>query len=81
MAGVFEHYRVSTLGRELRECLEELVESEDLDEKQTEIIFDHFDKAICNALSNSVKSKAVISGPMHHYVRLSICSVLYLSTA
>lgn len=68
MAGIFEHYRVSTLGRELRECLEELVESEELDEKQSEVIFEHFDKAICNALAN-VKCKAAISGPMHHYVR------------
>jgi hypothetical protein len=67
MSGVFEHYRASNVGRELRECLDELVGRDELDEKQSDIIFQQFDKAICNALATEVKSKAVIRGPMHHY--------------
>lgn len=67
MAGVFEHYRVSSLGQELRECLEELVDSEALDENQSDVIFQQFDKAICDTLSNEVRSKAVIRGPLSHY--------------
>lgn len=67
MAGVFEHYRVSTLGQGLKDCLEELVESEGLDENQFDLIFQHFDKAICDALSNDVRIKAVIRGALNHY--------------
>jgi transcription initiation factor TFIIA small subunit len=66
-APVFELYRASVLGRELRECLEELVDAEDLNSQQMETIMLHFDKAISHALANAVKSKAVIRGPLHHY--------------
>jgi transcription initiation factor TFIIA small subunit len=64
---VFELYRASSIGRELRESLEEFVEAEDLDSQQMETIMQHFDKAISHALANAVKNKAVISGPLHHY--------------
>lgn len=67
MAGVFEHYRISSLGQELKECLDDLIEAEELDEKQYGIIFKHFDNAICCALANNVQTKAVIHGPLHHY--------------
>ncbi len=67
MSAVFEHYRVSTVGRELNTCLEELKENNTLEEKEAEIIFHNFDKAITNALINTVKTKATIRGPMHHY--------------
>lgn len=84
MAGVFEHYRVSTLGQELRECLEEMVENDELDSKQFDLIFQQFDKAICSALSSDVKSKAVIRGPMHHYRNhddIWTVRVLHMSTS
>jgi transcription initiation factor TFIIA small subunit len=67
MAGVFEHYRCSSVGLELQKCLVEMIEAEELDEDQARIINEHFDKSICHALATSVKRKASIKGPLHHY--------------
>lgn len=67
MSGVCEHYRVSTLGQELRDCLDELVESGELRADRSDVIFAQFDKAICAALAADVKSKASIRGPMVYY--------------
>jgi transcription initiation factor TFIIA small subunit len=67
MAGVFEHYRCSSVGLELQKFLDELVESGELEDDQARVISEHFDKSICNALANSVKCKAVIKGALSHY--------------
>jgi transcription initiation factor TFIIA small subunit len=67
MAGVFMHYRCSSVGIELQKCLDDLVDSEALDEDQARTISEHFDKAMCQALANDAKTKATIKGSLHHY--------------
>lgn len=67
MAGAFEHYRVSMLGQELEETLEELISNNLFDGEKREAIWQHFDRAIANALSSWVRTKAVIKGPLSHY--------------
>jgi Transcription initiation factor IIA, gamma subunit, helical domain len=67
MTGVFEHYRVSSLGQELRDCLDEMIENEELNEQQYDIIFQQFDKAICNALAKETRCRAVVRASLSHY--------------
>ena len=67
MAGVFHHYRVSQLGQELDESLDEFVESGVFSEEQKKAILEHFDHAIATALSSWVRTKATVKGPLHHY--------------
>lgn len=47
--------------------VDEMIENDELDEAQSEVVMQHYDKAMCNALAHTVKSRAVIKASLHHY--------------
>lgn len=67
MASGFHHYRLSLLGQDLTETLDELISNDMLDSEHRDIIMKHFDRAFLDALATQVKSKAVIKGAIKHY--------------
>ncbi len=67
MAVAFHHYRATLIGQELSETLQEFVDSGLFNEDQKRSIMELFDRAISNALSTWVRSRATIKGPLHHY--------------
>lgn len=67
MAVAFHHYRATSIGQELSETLQEFVDSGLFNEDQKRSIMELFDRAISNALSTWVRSRATIKGPLHHY--------------
>lgn len=62
-----QHYRLSMLGQDLKDTLEELIANELFDEQHTALVWEHFDKAITETLSKQVKTKATIKGAIKHY--------------
>lgn len=67
MSGATQHYRLSLLGQDLSETLEELIANNLFDEDLKEVVLEHFGRAMTDALSNQVRSKAVIKGAISHY--------------
>lgn len=67
MSGAFQHYRLSLLGQDLSETLEELIANDLFDEELKDVVMEHFDRAMTNALAAQVRSKAVIKGAISHY--------------
>lgn len=67
MAGAFQHYRLSILGQDLNETLDELIQNEMFSDGHRDMVLEQFDKAILDALANQIKSKAVIKGGIKHY--------------
>lgn len=65
--GAFQHYRLSILGRDLQDSLDELISHELFDAEHKDVVLEHFDRAILDALSSQVKAKAVIKGTIKHY--------------
>jgi transcription initiation factor TFIIA small subunit len=63
----FAQYRVSTIGIELEETLQELLNEGVIDIDLTEIIRKQFDKAIIAVLRKWVKDKPIIKGKLKHY--------------
>lgn len=67
MSGALQHYRLSLLGQDLSETLEELITNGLFDEGLKDVVMEHFDCAMANALAQQVRSKAVIKGAISHY--------------
>ena len=67
MSVAFHHYRATVIGQELSETLDEFFENGLFDEAQKKAIMETFDRAISQALSQWVRSRATIKGPLHHY--------------
>lgn len=67
MSGSFQHYRLSLLGQDLQETLEELVQAELFTDEQREIVMEHFGRAMTDALATQVRTKATIKGAIKHY--------------
>lgn len=63
----FAQYRVSTVGIQLEETLQELLNEGVIDLHTSEIIKKKFDKAIITVLKKWVKDKPVIKGKLKHY--------------
>lgn len=63
----FAQYRVSTVGIQLEETLNELLYEGIIDLNLSEIIRKKFDKAILHVLKKCVKDKPVIKGKLKHY--------------
>jgi hypothetical protein len=63
----FAHYRVSTVGIELEETLQELLKENVIDFNLIDFIKKEFDKAMIIALKKCVKDKPVIKGKLKHY--------------
>ena len=63
----FAHYRVSTIGIQLDETLQELMKEDIIDFDLIDFIKKEFDKAIIIALKKYVKDKPVIKGKLKHY--------------
>lgn len=63
----FAQYRVSTLGIQLEETLQELLKEGVVDVNLFEIIRKRFDKAMITILKKLVKDKPVIKGKLKHY--------------
>lgn len=66
MSGALQHYRLSLLGQDLLETLDELIANEMLDEDLKDCVLDNFGKAMTEALSG-IKSRVTIKGVMAHY--------------
>lgn len=67
MTSAVQHYRLSMLGQDLKETLEELINAELFDAELVDSVWEHFDRNISEALANEVKAKAVIRGGIKHY--------------
>lgn len=67
MAGSFQHYRLSLLGQDLQETLEELINADLFNAELREVVMEHFGRAMTDALATQVRSKAVIKGAIKHY--------------
>lgn len=67
MSGSYQHYRLCLLGQDLKETLEELVQNDMLSKEHSETVWEHFERAIAQALSEQVKNKATIKGVIDHY--------------
>lgn len=63
----FAQYRVSTVGIQLEETLDELLYEGIIDINLSELIKKKFDKAILQVLKKCVKDKPVIKGKLKHY--------------
>jgi transcription initiation factor TFIIA small subunit len=63
----FVHYRVSTIGIELDETLQELLKENIIESNLIDFIKNEFDKAMTIALKKYVKDKPVIKGKLKHY--------------
>lgn len=66
-AGSYQHYRLSLIGQDLKETLEELIANELFDSEHRDLVWEHFDRAIGDALANHVQNKATIRGAIKHY--------------
>uniref|UniRef100_A0A7S0ZDF9 Transcription initiation factor IIA subunit 2 n=1 Tax=Timspurckia oligopyrenoides TaxID=708627 RepID=A0A7S0ZDF9_9RHOD len=77
----YQHYRVSTVGIQLEDSLEDMLDSETLTEEQAEIIRNQFDKAISAALASQVKNKATLKGKLHHYRNCDNVWTFFLDSA
>ncbi|CAN8065061.1 unnamed protein product [Agarophyton chilense] len=67
MAGAFQHYRLSSLGRDLTDTLDELISNDMFDSDYNDMVLEHYEKAIMDALGTQVKTKATIRGAIKHY--------------
>lgn len=63
----FTHYRVSTIGIQLEETLQELLRENVIDFDLFDYIKCEFDKSMLIALKKCVKDKPTIKGKMKHY--------------
>ena len=63
----FAHYRVSTIGIQLEETIQELFKENVIDFSLIDFIRKEFDKAMIIALKKYVKDKPVIKGKLKHY--------------
>jgi hypothetical protein len=63
----FAHYRVSTIGIQLEETLQELLNEGVIDVNVGKIIRKKFDKAIVSVIEKMVKDKPMIKGKLKHY--------------
>eukprot|EP00183_Erythrolobus_madagascarensis_P002985 CAMPEP_0185851466 /NCGR_PEP_ID=MMETSP1354-20130828/9756_1 /TAXON_ID=708628 /ORGANISM="Erythrolobus madagascarensis, Strain CCMP3276" /LENGTH=115 /DNA_ID=CAMNT_0028552453 /DNA_START=16 /DNA_END=363 /DNA_ORIENTATION=+ len=77
----YQHYRVSTVGIQLEDSLEDMIDSEMMTEEQAEIVRNQFDKAISLALSTQVKNKANLKGKLHHYRNCDNVWTFFLDSA
>lgn len=67
MAGAYQHYRLSSLGQDLNDTLDELISNEMFDASHKEVVLEQYEKAILDALATQVKTKACIRGAIMHY--------------
>mmetsp|Transcript_44749 Transcript_44749/g.91333 ORF Transcript_44749/g.91333 Transcript_44749/m.91333 type:complete len:128 (-) Transcript_44749:371-754(-) len=75
----FVHYRVSTLGIQLEETLQELFREKVIDVDLLEVVRKEFDKAIIAVLKKTVKDKPVIKGKLKHYQNCDNVWIFYIS--
>lgn len=67
MTSAVQHYRLSMLGQDLKETLDELIDNELFDGELADVVWEHFDRNIAETLANEVKAKATIRGGIKHY--------------
>lgn len=67
MSGAYQHYRLSLLGQDLKDTLEELIANDMFSAEHQDLVWEHFDKAIADALSNQIRNKVTIRGAIKHY--------------
>lgn len=67
MSPAIQHYRLSLLGQDLTETLDELISNNMLKGELHDVVMDHFSRAMAEALGTQVKSKAIIKGVIMHY--------------
>eukprot|EP01099_Mayorella_cantabrigiensis_P000851 TRINITY_DN1359_c0_g3_i1.p1 TRINITY_DN1359_c0_g3~~TRINITY_DN1359_c0_g3_i1.p1 ORF type:complete len:149 (-),score=39.74 TRINITY_DN1359_c0_g3_i1:497-943(-) len=63
----FQFYRKSSIGEGLRDALDQLIQNNNLPCDLAATVFEHFDRAIEDALNHKVKSKASFKGHLHTY--------------
>jgi len=64
---MFVHYRLSTIGIQLEETLQELLKKKVINFDIIDFVKNEFDKAIINGLKKYVKDKPLIKGELKHY--------------
>nr|UXY86664.1 transcription initiation factor IIA gamma chain [Cryptomonas paramecium] len=64
---MFVHYRLSTIGIQLEETLQELLRKKVINFDIIDFVKNEFDKAIINGLKKYVKDKPLIKGELKHY--------------
>lgn len=67
MSAAIQHYRLSLIGQDLRDTLEELISNDMMKDEMREMVMEHFSRAMAEALANQVRSKATIKGAIKHY--------------
>jgi hypothetical protein len=63
----FYHFRISTIGIQLEETLQELLSEDVIEFNLIEVIKREFDKAIFTILKKKVKDKPILKGELKHY--------------
>lgn len=76
----FQHYRLSLLGQDLKETLEELIANDLFDSEYRDVVWEQFDRAIADALANQVQNKATIRGAIKHYRNHDDIWTIFLKT-
>lgn len=75
-----QHYRLSMLGQDLKDTIEELVENDLFDKEHEAVVWEHFDRIITDTLSKEVKTKATIRGAIKHYRNHDDIWTIFLNT-
>jgi len=60
MSRVYEHYRMCTLGQSLSDALDEMVRGQELSEDLAHQVMTQYDKSICEALAQKIRTRATI---------------------
>mmetsp|Transcript_9662 Transcript_9662/g.16683 ORF Transcript_9662/g.16683 Transcript_9662/m.16683 type:complete len:140 (-) Transcript_9662:244-663(-) len=77
----YQHYRVSTVGIQLEDSLEDMVNSNIMTEDQAEMVRLQFDRTISAALASQVKAKGVLKGKLDHYRNCDNVWTFFLNSA
>ncbi|WFD41908.1 Transcription initiation factor IIA subunit 2 [Malassezia psittaci] len=63
----YEFYRQSSIGMQLTDALDELIQSGHINPILAMKVLEQFDKSISETLANQVKSKGTVKGHLHNY--------------
>ncbi|WFD39754.1 Transcription initiation factor IIA subunit 2 [Malassezia japonica] len=63
----YEFYRQSSIGMQLTDALDELIQSGHINPILAMKVLEQFDKSISETLANNVKSKGTVKGHLHNY--------------
>jgi hypothetical protein len=75
----FAHYRVSTIGIQLEETLQELLNEGVIDIDLGDIIRKKFDKSMAKVIEKLIKDKPIIKGKLKHYQNCDNVWVFHVS--